>query len=80
MISTPSLPPETIWLAPSNSDGRSTRANIPIALVDQRDLRGSGGNWIALDLRGLYVAAYLVAVGFVTALVLLHLNVTLAGP
>ena len=48
---------------------------IPVARVDQRDLRGSGGNWIALDLRGLYVAAYLVAVGFVTALVLLHLNV-----
>ncbi len=48
---------------------------IPVARVDQRDLRGGGGNWIALDLRGLYVGAYLVAVGLVTALVLLHLSV-----
>lgn len=47
---------------------------IPVAYLDQRDLRGSGGNWISLDLRGLYVGAYLIAAGLVVAIVLLHLS------
>jgi len=48
---------------------------IPVAHLDQRDLRGSGGGWISLDLRGLYVGAYLIGAGLVVAALLLHLSV-----
>jgi hypothetical protein len=52
---------------------------VPVAIIDHRTLGGGGGGWISLDLRGLYVAGYLIAAGLVATTVLLHLSVKKLG-
>lgn len=48
-------------------------AVIPVALKDHGQGGGGGGDWITLDLRGVYVALYAVIAAVLSAIVLLHL-------
>jgi len=52
---------------------------VPVAFKDRRELLGSGGDWVKLDLRGLYVAIYLMAAGLCVTIVLVHMAVKQLG-
>jgi hypothetical protein len=49
---------------------------IPVAILDDVQLRSGrgGGDWIRLDLHGLYVMVYAAVIALIAAIVLLHMS------